>query len=349
MSYQIGLVGAGYIMQKEHLPALMKEERANVLAVVSGSGQSAAEASARFDIPNVYKTEEEMYAAHDLDLVMIAVPNAYHAEAAVRAMENGVDVFCEKPPAITTAEAARMEEAASRTGRKLMYGFHHRFSQEADIVKAAAADGEIGDIYHIRVHALRRRGIPGWGTFTDVDKQGGGPLMDIGVHMLDLAFYLSGWYRPLEVSASTHYRLGRKPGVGLLGSWDPSSMSVEDFAAGFIRFEHGRSLVLETSFAANTKEEERLSVHLFGDKGGVEIDPFEMYTEKYGALLDITPAYLDQADPRSDYERQIEHILDVLEGKARPVSEPWQGTYVQQLIEAMYESAAEGRAVSLDG
>ncbi|MFC4737050.1 Gfo/Idh/MocA family protein [Bacillus daqingensis] len=345
MTYRIGIVGPGMIATSAHIPALLKDFRAEIAAVTSRTHETAQKAAERFHIPGVYTSEADMYEKEQLDLVLICVPNAYHAASVRRAFEAGVHVFCEKPPAMNAAEASLMETAAADAERHLMYGFHHRFQLETIVLKKAVDSGELGDIYHMNVQAVRRRGIPGWGSFTDKEKQGGGPLIDVGVHMLDLAAYISGFQTPVEVMGVTHQRLGRKPGVGLLGDWDPHTFSVEDFASGMIRFENGSSLVLETSYAANTAEEERLNVSFFGDEGGADTSPFRMYGEKYGALLDTTPVFLDKMEERDAYDRQLAHVLDVLDKKAAPAPAS-QGTYIQQLVDAFYESAATGRAVS---
>jgi predicted dehydrogenase len=349
LTINAGIIGPGYIAQKAHMGFLQKDPRVVIKAVSSRTEKTARMAAEMFNVPGVYTSEEEMLRLEDLDLVIVSTPNKFHHSGVMKALQAGCHVLCEKPPAVNAAEALKMEEAAAAAGLHLFYGFHERYTQETEVLKKAIAGGELGEIYHINVQAMRRRGIPGWGAFTDKDLQGGGPLIDIGVHMLDLAVYLSGFLKPVEVSAVTHQRIGKKPGVGLLGSWDPSSFSIEDLAAGMIRFEHGVSLVLETSYAANIAEEENLNVKLFGDKGGAELSPFRMYGEKYGSLLDITPVFLEKADPRDGYERQISHILDVIEGKAKPVSEPWQGTYVQQLVDALYESASREEAIRMKG
>ncbi|CAM3940758.1 Gfo/Idh/MocA family protein [Alkalicoccus chagannorensis] len=349
MTYRVGIIGPGMIARGAHMRALAADPRAEIIAVCSRTEATAVEAAQAFHVPNVYTSEQEMLDAHDFDLVIVATPNKYHERAVHAALQAGAHVLCEKPPGVNAMEALRMEEAARQQNRHLMYGFHHRFHKETEVLKRAVDDGELGSIYHLKVEAMRRRGIPGWGAFTDKELQGGGPLIDIGVHMLDLAMYIGGFLRPVEVSAVTHQRLGRKPGVGLLGDWDPASFSVEDMAAGMIRFEHGVSLSLEASYAANIEEEETLNVTFLGDRGGASTSPFRMYGEKYGSLLDIHPVHLDKVEPRDGYERQIAHVLDVVEGKAKPISEAWQGTYIQQLIDAMYTSASEGRSIAFTG
>lgn len=347
MTFKIGIIGPGMIARGAHMRSFSKDPRAEILAVSSRSEQTAQKAASEFGVPHWYTSEDEMLAGHSFDLIVVATPNKFHASSVIKALQSGANVLCEKPPAKTAAEAVQMEQAAKEAGKHLFYGFQQRFNTETEILKKAVASGDLGDIYHVSVQALRRRGIPGWGSFIDKELQGGGPLIDVGVHMLDLAVYLTDFPRAVEVSAVTHAHFGKKEGVGLLGDWDRERFSVEDFACGMIRFENGMSLLIETSYAANTAEEEALNVKLYGNKGGAELSPLKLYGEKYGALLDTTPVFLDKMRDKDSFECQAGHILDVLEGKADPVNLPEQGTYIQQLLEALYLSAEKGKAVAV--
>ncbi|QKS72238.1 Gfo/Idh/MocA family oxidoreductase [Paenalkalicoccus suaedae] len=347
MTYRVGIIGSGDIARSVHMPAIQKDPRAEITAVCSRTEATAQKAAKEFHVTNVYTDVKKMLHDIELDLVLVATPNKFHAAYVMEALEAGCHVLCEKPPAMDAAEALMMEQLATSKGKHLIYGYHHRYNLETMFLQKAIVSGELGDIYHVNVQAVRRRGIPGWGAFTDKELQGGGPLIDVGVHMLDLAMYLTDFQKPTEVMAMTHQRLGKKPGVGLLGEWDPATFSVEDFVAGSIRFENGMSLTLETAYAANVEQEEELNVKLLGDKGGSQTNPLKLFGEKYGQLLDTTPAFIHKTDARSSYERQMEHVFDVLDGKAKPIVEAWQGTFVQQLVDAFYQSAKEGRAVSL--
>lgn len=348
MTFKVGIIGPGMIARGAHMRSLSEDSRAEIIAVSSRSEETAKKAAAEYQVPHWYTSEEKMLESHEFDLIIVATPNKFHAASVMKALRAGANVLCEKPPAKTAAEAKEMEKLAGETGKYLFYGFQQRFNPEAVILKRAIESGDLGDIYHISVQALRRRGIPGWGCFIDKDLQGGGPLIDVGVHMLDLAAYLSGFPEAVEVSAVTHQQFGQERGVGLLGDWNPEEFSVEDFACGMIRFKNGMSLLIETSFAANTAEEETLNVKLYGNKGGAELRPFKIYGEKYGTLIDTTPVFFEQTHGRDSFKLQAAHILDVLEGKADPVSLPGQGTYIQVLIESMYASAETGRAVKVE-
>lgn len=344
---KVAIIGPGGIARGAHIPHYQNDPRTEVVAVCSRTEETALSAAKEFDIPYTFTDVDEMLMATRPDVVSVCNPNAYHHDAVVKSLKAGCHVLCEKPPAMSTLEAVDMEKAAKASGKHLLYAFHHRYNLETTVLKRAIESGELGTVYHMNVKAMRRRGIPGWGVFTNKELQGGGPLIDVGVHMLDLAMYLTGFPKPVEVMGATHQRLGKKPGVGLFGSWDPKEFTVEDLATGMIRFENGVTMNLSASFAANVREDEHLNVELLGDKGGAETNPFTLYQEKYGSLFNAEPAYLNRTDNRDSYERQITHFLDVIEGKSRPIITPDQGTVIQQIIEALYTSAKSRQVVRL--
>jgi len=167
-----------------------------------------------------------------------------------------------------------------------------RFGAEAQCLKRFIDAGELGEIYFSRVWALRRRGVPSWGVFTDKEKQGGGPLIDLGVHVLDLALYLMGHPNPVAASGKTYTKIGNTPAMSASGGpWDHTKYTVEDYAAGFIRLDNGASIVLESSFAANLGDE-RVDTTLLGTKGGAETNPLKIFGEEHGTIIDITPVHL---------------------------------------------------------
>jgi predicted dehydrogenase len=216
---------------------------------------------------------------------------------------------------------------------------------EVSTLKRFISAGELGEIYAATCLAIRRRGIPGWGVFTNRDLQGGGPLIDIGVHMLDSALYLMGYPRPTAVFGATYQQLGSRPGVGLLGQWDYQNFSVEDMARGMILLENGASILIDTAFAANVAPRETMQVKLMGNQGGAELFPLRLFQERHGALLDTQPAY--QKQDRDCYELQAEHFLRCCLGDETPISTPDQGLIITQIIEGLYRSAATGELVSL--
>jgi predicted dehydrogenase len=346
-SIGVGIIGAGGIARGVHIPGYQKLPNARVIAVsdpFEGARTSAAE---QFGIESTYDDFNEMLQRDDIHVVSVTTPNFLHAEATIAALEAGKHVLCEKPLAMNAQEGEAMVEAARRTGNKLMCGFHFRFTPEVQCLKRFAESGSFGDMYYARTQALRRRGIPGWGMFINKEKNGGGPLIDIGVHMLDSTLHVLGFPKPIAVSGQTYQKFGkRKDVLGLMGQWDYKNFTVEDFAVGLIRFENGSTLTLESSFMANMEESDKMTFQIFGDKGGATFNPLKMHTEQNKTLLDITPRYLPSGvQPHAE---QIKSFVDsVINDK--PVYTPGEEALeVTRIIDAIYESSEAGREIRFD-
>jgi predicted dehydrogenase len=343
----VGIIGAGGIARGVHIPGYQKLSNVKVVAVsdpVEAARNSAAE---QFGIENAYADFYEMLQRDDIHAISVTTPNFLHAEATIAALEAGKHVLCEKPLAMNAQEGEAMVEAARRTGNKLMCGFHFRFTPEVQCLKRFAQSGAFGDMYYARTQALRRRGIPGWGMFINKEKNGGGPLIDIGVHMLDSTLHVLGFPRPIAVSGQTYQKFGkRKDVLGLMGQWDYKNFTVEDFAVGFVRFENGATLVLESSFVANQEEGDKMTFQIFGDKGGAQYNPLKMFTEQNKTLLDISPAHLrGSGQPHAD---QIASFVDSVVND-KPVYTPGEEALeVTRIIDALYQSSDEGREIRFD-
>lgn len=346
---RVGVIGSGGIARGVHLPSYQKRgDQVELTAITDVDFSRAASAASEFSIPRYFDNYEIMFREMQLDVVSVCTPNQFHHPAVLAALAAGCHVLCEKPPAMSLQQAKEMENASRQAGKHLVYGFHYRHSPEVETLKRFIDAGELGEIYAGRVHALRRRGIPGWGVFTSLELQGGGPLIDIGVHMLDTALYLMGYPTPIEVSGATYQKLGNRPGVGLLGQWDYQNFSIEDMARGFIRFSNGASIVLETSFAANVESAEEMNVTLMGDGGGANVFPLKIYQEKHDTLLDLTPVFLPQYNY---HEREVSRFVDLCLGEKSvnevPLCTAQEGVQVQSILDALYRSAALGKAVEL--
>lgn len=342
---RVGIVGAGGIAQHVHIPNYKKfSDRVEIVAIADVAVDRAKEVAEKMEIAHYFSTVDEMLAGVKLDAVSICTPNKFHAASAIAALQAGCHVLCEKPPAMTVAEAEAMAEAAKTAGKYLTFGFHYRHSQEVETLRRFIDAGELGDVYATTATAVRRRGIPGWGVFTNKALQGGGPLIDIGVHMLDTALYLMGYPEPETVFGATYQKLGTRKGVGMMGDWDWQNFSIEDMARGFIRFTNGSTLVLESAFAANVKDREVMNVKLMGDQGGADVFPLTIYQEKHETLVDITPGYLPTKLP---YELEVERFVDACLGGPAPISTPEQGIKLQRIIGGLYASAETGEPVRL--
>ncbi len=348
----IAFIGAGGIARKSHMPAYKKleaEGKARVIAVCDVNPEAARAAAAEFDVPHVFTDYAEMLRRDDVDAVAVCTPNYLHKQPVLDAFAAGKHVLCEKPLAINGVEGAEMVAAGHRAGRQLQVGLNVRFGAAPRAIKRFIDDGKIGEIYYARAHALRRRGAPGWGVFTQKDKQGGGPLIDIGVHILDLTLWLMGYPEPASVTGATYTKFGTREGViGLLGQWDPKTFTVEDFAAGFVRFQNGATLTLESSFLANLERNE-MNTHIFGTEGGAFLNPLDgdstrIYREESGTLTDSTPVFLPAVNT---HEAEIRAFVQALLDDT-PVPVPGeQGLMVTRILDALYASSETGREVPL--
>ena len=311
-------------------------------AVVDGSFPGAKQ----------YADYRELLKDPEIDAVDICTPNYLHSEIAIAAFAAGKHVFCEKPDAIDAAKAAAMRDAAAKAGKVLMVMRNNRFTDAAKYLKRFVADGRSGDIYAGRCGWQRRRGIPGkGGWFTTKAQSGGGPLIDLGVHMIDLAVWLMGSPRPVAVSGQTFRKFAEgsdvsdsehsKFGDAVKGG----TFDVEDLAMGFIRFENGAVLQIEFSWASNVEKERRF-VELLGTKAGFAIDGSQMkiFTEENGELLDVVPPGVQKDD---GHARNLRNFVDVVLDGAEPCYKPQQGVDMIAILEGFYKSARLGREVRL--
>ena len=189
---------------------------------------------------------------------------------------------------------------------------------------------------------MRRRGVPAWGVFIEKDKQGGGPMIDIGVHMLDMALYLMGHPKPVAVSGQCYTKFGTRKGVfNPWGEWDPKKYTVEDYAAGFVRFDNGATLSIEASFAANIKKDE-LNVTLLGTEGGSDMDPFRIYKERHQRIIVEEPTMLPQVNT---YEAELREFFAAIRENRDPLVTGEQALMTQQILDGVYESSQKGKEI----
>ena len=348
----IGVIGTGYIAAARHLPAfkaLQDEGKVRLVAVCDVGEERLRRAAGKFDVPLAFTDYQDMLALQEIDAVSVCTPNFQHKQPVLDAFAAGKHVLCEKPLALNAAEGAEMVASGRAAGRQLQVGYNLRFGPGAQSVKRFINDGKLGEIYYARAQALRRRGIPSHGHFTDKSKQGGGPLIDIGAHVLDLSLWLMGFPKPVSVSGQTQAKFGHREGViGLRGQWDPKKFTVEDFGVGFVRFENGATLVLESSFAANIAQDQ-FQTTLMGTEGGAFVDMANdantrLFREESGTLTDTSPAFLPQVHTHdAEIRAFVQSLLD-----DTPVLVPGeQGLMVTQILDALYLSAETGREVLL--
>lgn len=346
--WKIGIIGAGGITEA-HLEAIKEEPRAEVVAIADISSEIAAHRAKRHGIPHVYTDYETMLKETDTDAIIVCVPNYLHADATIASLAAGKHLLCEKPMAMDAEQAEEMIVAAKKADKILMVAQNNRFRSDAQQVKAWLNEGKLGDIYHAKTGWVRRNGIPGWGSwFTQKEFAGGGPLIDIGVHMLDLTLWLLDYPKPVSVLGQTYSQFGpKKRGLSEWGKIDDhGKFDVEDMAVAMITFESGLSLTLDASWASHI-EEENVFLKLYGQEGGASLrlmeNQFKVFHEWNGvtATTDLTP--------KSEKERVnlFRNFIDAIEGKAEILCKPEQALYINRLIEAIYVSAQKGEAVRL--
>ncbi|MCE5259475.1 MAG: Gfo/Idh/MocA family oxidoreductase [Chloroflexi bacterium] len=341
---QIGIIGSGSIARNAHMPGYRAQKDAEVVAVCDVVPGRAAAFAQEFGIPRAYDSYQEMLAKESLDAVSVCTPNFAHHDTAIAALNAGLHVLCEKPIAMNATEAREMVAAAHRANKTLQIGLHWRFTSEAQLLRRMIVAGELGEIYYGEATCLRRRGIPSWGVFTQKELQGGGALIDIGVHTLDHTMWLMGNPRPVSVLGATYCKFGKRNDVvNPWGKWDTAKFNVDDMGIGMVRFENGATLVLRASWAANI-EKEFSETRVLGTEGGASMQPLKIYKEMHQTLVDITPAYLPGVKPHIE---EITHFLACVRGECPCLVVPEQVVDVQTVLDAVYQSSETGHEVVL--
>lgn len=352
---RIGIVGVGGIANGKHMPSLSKIKNVEMVAFCDIIEERAVEGAKKFGTPDakVYTDYRELIARKDIDIVHVLTPNKFHSEITVAALEAGKHVMCEKPMAINYAGAKAMIEAAKRTGKKLTIGYQSRHRADSMYLKEYIDEGGLGEIYYGKALAIRRRAVPTWGVFLDEEKQGGGPLIDIGTHALDLTLWLMNNYRWESVMGSTYKKLSqRENAANAWGPWDPKKFTVEDSAFGFIKFENGATVTLESSWALNTLLTGEAICVLCGTEGGADFaDGLRINGEKFSRLYTIKPELKSggvafyEGKSESPAELEARRWIDAVVNDKQPWVLPEQAAVVTQILESIYQAAATGKPV----
>ena len=340
---RVGIIGSGGIAQSVHMPSYAKDPDVEIVAVCDNREETAKQAAEKFEVPKTYLDYRELASDPDVEAVSVCTPNDMHVEPTVACLEGGKHVMVEKPIARNAEEGAVMVRAARKSGKILAVGLHFRYDPKIQAMRRFRDSGGFGDIYFARVHALRRRGIPPWGVFGDKEKQGGGPLIDIGVHLLYAALYVLDFPKPVAVSGATYTKFGdRPPGVAPWGPWDYKSFTVEDFASAYIRFDTGLTMSLEASFAVNN--EVGMNIWIMGDKGGAQYQPCTFYRDEFGTLTNAVPGWMPKGEGHLD---EIRAFLGAIRGGGEVGVTGEKGLLVTQILDAIYASADAGREIEV--
>ncbi len=339
---RVGIIGAGW-PGEAHAKGYQAAGGFKLAAVADLIPQRRKNLMATFGIAREYSDANDLLADKDVDAVSICLPNHLHAPVTIAALKAGKHVLCEKPPALSVREAIQMDKAATKAGKILLYGFQRRFGGSEQAARQTIAKGFAGDVYHVRSTWMRTRAIPaGTGWFTEKSKSGGGALIDIGIHMLDLGWHLLGEPKPASVYGFTSRRFS-----DLLPQDKP--FDVEDAAFALIRFEGGKSLELAASWAINQPANQNGTVcRAYGSQGALEV-----YTPQ-GAVLyrhfdskGESKTTLLKPPKTTHHAALMRHFRECIHGKSTPLTGGPQGIMLMEIVEAIYRSNELGKSVNL--
>lgn len=355
---RLGIIGCGGIANNKHMPAYRAlSGEAEMVAFCDIIKERAEKANTEYGggKGKVF-TDYKLLLKEDIDAVCVCTPNISHSVITVDALKSGKHVMCEKPMAINYKEALQMVKAQKETGKLLTIGYQNRYRPDSLYMKKECEKGTFGEIYYAKAHAIRRRAVPTWGVFLDEEKQGGGPLIDIGTHALDLTLYMMDNYEPSYAVGSVYHKLNKdRDTANAWGDWNCDEFTVEDSAFGFVVMKNGATIVLESSWALNTLDVGEAQTAICGTKGGADMsDGLRINGVANGAQFVTRPEF--QAGGVDFFEGgtlkpevlEAKTFIDAVNGKGKLKVEPEQAIVVTRILEAIYESAKSGKPVYFD-
>jgi len=353
---KVGIIGCGAITVEKYFKALKGIPEAEVVAFCDIIPEKAEQLCKMFDSEGskTYTDYKELLKDDSIDVIHVCTPNKSHSPITVAALKAGKHVMCEKPMAKNYKEAKLMCDTAEEAGKLLTIGYQYRCLPAPLFLKKMCENGELGEIYFAKAHALRRRGVPTWGVFLNEEEQGGGPLIDIGTHALDMTLWMMDNYKPKTVMGSVYKKLSDKPECGnIFGPWDPGEYTVEDSAFGFIVMENGATIILESSWALNTIDEAEGMCTLCGTKAGADMKGgLCIISDKHGKFTDLKPdfseggiEYVPGGKVYTPEEIESRNFYDAILYGAELRVKPEQALVVTQILEAIYESGKTGKPV----
>ncbi len=344
--FRVAFIGCGGICQT-HMAALAQMPDVEVVAGVEIVPERLKMFQERWGVEKGYKDWKKMLKEVQPDGVSVCTPNGVHAAPTIDALNAGCHVISEKPMAMNPAECEKMIAAAKKNKKKLAIGFQYRYHPHTQYLTRARDNGQFGDIMFMKCQALRRRGIPNWGVFGQKKLQGGGPMIDIGVHVIEMAHYFMGSPKPVAASGNTWTYMGNKPSSVVSGwpNWDYKTYTVEDLAIGQIRFANGAILQIEASFVAHI-EKDIWNFSFMGTKGGGQWDPPMIFTDLNDYMTNCTPSFVgDGTSFDSLFTTKLRNWIDACT-KGTPLTAPGEaGLAVQKMLDGVYRSAAAGKEV----
>ena len=348
---KVGVIGTGGI-SGVHLGGYSRNPNVEIYALCDINEKNLARRAEEYKVSRTFTDYREMLALPELDAVSVCTWNSAHAECAIAALRAGKHVLCEKPMALNTAQAEEMEKAAKESGKLLMIGFVRRFGNDCAVLKDFIDGGSFGDIYYAKAQYLRRKGCPG-GWFGDKSRSGGGPLIDLGAHVIDLCRYLMGGPQPVSVYGATFNKLGDRRQIKDARGYSSTVVSqedifdVEDMATALIRFDNGAVLSVEASFSLNI-ERDVGNIELFGTRAGCKLDPeLTIFTDMNQYLANVKLAQSTALSFDGLFDNEINHFVECIE-TGKPCRNPAQdGVTLMRILDGIYESARTGHEVLL--
>jgi predicted dehydrogenase len=350
-----GIIGCGGIANGKHLPALNKLKDVEIAAFCDIIPAKAEAANKQYaDGAGKVFTDYKELLREDLDAVCVLTPNCSHSEISVAALKSGKHVMCEKPMAINYKEAQAMLAARDASGKLLTIGYQNRYRPDSLFMKTECESGVLGDIYFAKATAIRRRAVPTWGVFLDAEKQGGGPLIDIGTHALDLTLFMMDNYEPAYAVGTVYHKLNKDKKAGnAWGDWDPKKFTVEDSAFGFVVMKNGATIILQSSWALNLSSDVREAVTtLCGTKAGADMAADGKLTfngvkndKQYVLTPDLQSggvAFFEGAAARAE-DIEAQTFARAIRGEGKLYVLPEQAAVVTRILEGIYKSAESGK------
>lgn len=348
---KVGVIGGGSISEY-HLKPYFENSNVEIVAICDSDERRLHALGKKYCVEKLYLKVSEFLANEEIDAISICTWNNSHAEIAIQALQKNKHVLLEKPLSLNLDEAYAVEAAVKESNKILQVGYVRRFATNVGVLKKFIDAGELGEIYYAKASCIRRLGNPG-GWFSDIKKSGGGPLIDLGTHMIDICWYLMGKPKPISVSGNTYKKLGNRAHIENLSfykaaHYDAEHNDVEDLANALIRFENGASLYVDVSFTLHAKQDE-VSVKLYGENGGAEVEPeLAIIKEQHETILNITPQIdLLSFDFAGSFVNEINHFVDCCINNVQPISTVEDGVEVTKMLAAIYESAATNQEIKL--
>lgn len=348
---KVGVIGVGNI-SNEHIQAYLRNPDVELYAFCDINEDQLNKMGDKYGVSRRFTDMNDMLALPEIDAVSVCTWNAAHAPCTIAALNAGKHVLCEKPMSISKAYAEEMKAAAERNGKLLMIGFVRRFGNDCAILQDFINNDYFGELYYAKATYLRRKGNPG-GWFGNKALSGGGPLIDLGVHVIDLVRYLMGKPKAISVYGATFQKLGDRRNIkekvdyASTGKSDNDICNVEDLATGMIRFDNGAVLHIEASFSLNIKGPEG-KIELFGTKAGAKLDPeLELYSEENGYMTNVTLTAPSALSFDNLFKNEIDHFVSCVKGEADCLAPAEDGVELMAILDALYESARTGHEVVL--